>query len=130
MNGAAKESFSPREIELKLRLPPGSRAILEASSLFAAARAREFHQVTTYFDTPDCALDRAGLTLRVRRIGATRIQTIKSRANGRGVATNRNEWEWRIRHDTPDLGRLTNIRALAEAAAIVRGKLQPVFVTD
>src|SRR6202035_3273010 len=79
MKGAVKESASPREVELKLRLPPDSRAILEASSLFAAAPAKELHQVTTYFDTRDSALERAGLTLRVRRIGATRIQTVKSR---------------------------------------------------
>jgi triphosphatase len=130
MSGAVKESALPREVELKLRLPPGSRAILEASSLFAAAPAKEVHQVTTYFDTRDRALDRAGLTLRVRRVGATRIQTVKSRADGRGVATSRNEWEWRIGQDTPDISRLAKTTALAAASKTINGKLTRLFVTD
>jgi triphosphatase len=130
MSGAKKKRLFPREVELKLRLPPDSRAILEASSLFAAAPAKELHQVTTYFDTHDSALDRSGLTLRVRRIGATRIQTVKSRADGRGVATSRNEWEWRIAQDTPDITRLAEIPALTAAARTVNGKLTRLFVTD
>jgi inorganic triphosphatase YgiF len=125
-----KESALPREVELKLRLPPDSRAVLEASGLFTAAPTQEFHQVTTYFDTLDSALDRAGLTLRVRRIGAERIQTVKSRADGRGVANSRNEWEWRIGQDTPDLTRLAKTSALAAASKTVNGKLTRLFVTD
>ena len=70
----------------------------------------------TYFDTPDNLLDRAELTLRVRRSGDTRIQTVKSHANERGVAANRWEWEWRISQDEPALGRLGKIRALTMAA--------------
>jgi len=125
-----KESAVPREVELKLRLPPDSRAVLEASGLFTAAPAQEFHQVTTYFDTLDSALDRAGLTLRVRRIGAERIQTVNSRADGRGVTNSRNEWEWRIGQDTPDLTRLAKTSALAAASKTVNGKLTRLFVTD
>jgi inorganic triphosphatase YgiF len=70
VNHSDKKSVEPREVELKLQLPPGSRAILEAYGAFAAAKAARLHQVTTYFDTPDRVLDRAGLTLRVRRIAA------------------------------------------------------------
>jgi triphosphatase len=95
------KSVDPREVELKFHLPPGSRAVLEASGVFAAAEARQLHQVTTYFDTPNRVLYKAGLTLRVRRSGATRIQTVKSRANSRGVATSRSKREWRIGHDKP-----------------------------
>ena len=130
MSAAVNESASPREIELKLRLPPDSRAILEASRLFSAAPAKEVHQVTMYFDTRDKALDRAGLTLRVRRIGTTRIQTVKSRAEGLGVATSRNEWEWRIGQDTPDISRLAKTPALTAASETINGKLTRLFVTD
>jgi triphosphatase len=130
MSGAMKKSAFPREVELKLRLPPDSRAILEASSLFASVPAKELHQVTTYFDTEDSALDRAGLTLRVRRIGATRIQTVKSRADGRGVATSRSEWEWRIGQDTPDISRLAKTPALTATSKTIKGKLKRLFVTD
>jgi triphosphatase len=86
--------------------------------------------VTTYFDTPDAVLDTTGLTLRVRRSGNRRVQTVKSRSNGRGVATSRGEWEWRVSQDEPDIGRLAETPALAMAAAAVKDRLEPVFVTD
>ena len=124
------KSVDPREIELKFQLPPGSRAALEASRGLAAAEPRQHHQVTTYFDTPDHLLDRSGLTLRVRRSGDTHIQTVKSRANARGIATDRGEWEWRISQDRPDVGRLASTRALAMAAKAIKDRLEPVFVTD
>ena len=69
MRHFAKKSADPREVELKLQLPPGSRALIEASSAFAAVKGRRLHQLTTYFDTPERELDRDGLTLRIRRIG-------------------------------------------------------------
>jgi triphosphatase len=87
------KSLVPIEVELKFHLPPGSRAALEASPVLAAAKPRQHHQVTTYFDTPDHLLYRTGLTLQVRRSGNTYTQTVKSRANQRGVAARRNEWE-------------------------------------
>ncbi len=124
------KSVDPREIELKFHLPPGSRATLEASPAFAAAEPKHHHEVTIYFDTPDNVLDRTGLTLRVRRNGDTHIQTVKSRANGRGVATSRSEWEWRIGQDAPDVDRLAETRALAMAATAIKDRLKPVFVTD
>ena len=129
-NRADKKSVNPREVELKLQLPPGSRAALEASTVFAAAEVMQRHQVTTYFDTPDSVLEGVGLSLRVRRSGDARIQTVKSRANGRGIASNRGEWEWRISHDGPDVGRLAETAELAKAAQAIKGRLEPVFVTD
>ena len=76
----------PREVELKFHLPQGSRAILEKYPALAEATAEHSHLVSTYFDTPDRALDRNGLTLRVRRNGEGRIQNVKSRSDGHGVA--------------------------------------------
>jgi len=123
-------TVDPREVELKFHLPPGSRAALEVSPVFAASKPEQHHLESTYFDTPDSVLDRIGLTLRVRRCGGTRTQTVKSQANGRGVASNRGEWEWPIDQDAPDVGRLAQTPALAAAAAAVQGKLEPIFVTD
>ena len=124
------KSENPREIELKFHLPSGSRIALEASPALAAAGSRQHHLVTTYFDTADYLLDRTGLTLRVRRSGNTHTQTVKSRATDRGIAIDRNEWEWQIGQSKPDVGRLATTRALAKAAAAIKGSLQPVFVTD
>jgi triphosphatase len=130
MTRADNRSLDPREIELKFQLSPGSRAVLEASSVFAAAEARQLHQLTTYFDTPDGVLEKAGLTLRVRQSGNTRIQTVKSRSNGRGAALNRSEWEWQIGQDRPDVERLAKTRKLAKVAKQIKGRLEPVFITD
>ena len=124
------KTLGPREVELKFDLGLGNRAALEASPALAAVRQRQHHLVTTYFDTPDNLLDRAGLTLRVRRSGTTRTQTVKSRASGHGVATNRSEWEWQIGQDEPDVRRLAKTPALSVPAAAIKDKLEPVFVTD
>ncbi len=130
MRPRPSKSVDPREIELKFYLPPGSRAVLEASPVFAAAEPKQHHLVTTYFDTPDHLLDRTGLTLRVRRSGNMHIQTVKSEANGYGVATNFGEWEWPIGRNEPDVSLLAKTRALAKAATAIQDKLEPVFVTD
>ena len=122
--------LDPREVELKFHLGLGNRAALEASRPLATVKPRQHHLVTTYFDTPDKLLDRAGLTLRVRRSGTIRTQTVKSRASGHGVANNRREWEWRIGQDKPDVRRLAKTPALAVTAAAIKDKLGPVFVTD
>ena len=50
-------AHDPREVELKFHLPPGSRAVLERYPVLAAAAAEHSHLVSTYFDTPDRALD-------------------------------------------------------------------------
>ena len=130
INRANSKSLDPREIELKFQLAPGSRSVLEASDVFAIAKARQLHQVTTYFDTPNGVLEKAGLTLRVRRSGDSLIQTVKSRAIGRGVAMSRGEWEWEIGRGEPDVERLTKTRKLAKLAKQIKGKLKPVFITD
>ena len=124
------KALDPREVELKFQLPPGSRPAFEASPVLATVLAKQHHAVTTYFDTPDSRLDRAGLTLRVRQRGHSCVQAVKSRSNGHGVATTRSEWEWPIGQDVPDVGLLEEVNALAAVAPVIRGRLQPIFVTD
>ena len=130
MKRADPTGHDPREVELKLHLPPGSRAILEQSSCFVGVGSTQSHLVTTYFDTAEGLLDRAGLTLRVRRSGDALVQTVKSQANARCVASDRSEWEWPIAQDHPDAGCLARVKELAEIAEAVDGRLQPLFVTD
>jgi triphosphatase len=128
--GEGKMASDPREVELKLQLQPGSRAFLEGSKAFANATAKHHHEVTTYFDTPDSALSRAGFVLRVRRSGGLHIQTVKSRANRQGAATSRREWEWPVSGDCPDLAPFLLIRDLVKSVKAIEGRLFPVFVTD
>ena len=120
---------NPREVELKFHLPRGSRLVLERYPALAAATADQSDLVTTYFDTPDRALDRRGLSLRVRRSGAHRVQTVKSRAGGHGVASSRGEWTWPITQDAPEVDCLARTKPLAAAALAIEGRLQPAFVT-
>ena len=123
----------PTEVELKLRLPATSRTELEQHPAFRAPLAtapEERHEVTTYFDTPDLALAGKGISLRVRRNGDRRTQTIKLQGAGPAVAAQRGEWEWPIEEDTPDLGRLVETPAGAIAGDLAGKELEPVFVTD
>jgi inorganic triphosphatase YgiF len=69
-----------REIELKLQVPDAARAAVDAAVAgrgAAASSARRMRLQAAYVDTPDAALARAGLALRVRREGRRWVQTLK-----------------------------------------------------
>jgi inorganic triphosphatase YgiF len=117
-----------REIELKLRIDPPAAAKLRRSSVVAArkiGRARTRNLVSTYFDTGDRGLERNGLTLRVRRVGARRVQTLKGMTSG---LAGRPEWETDVEGDTPDLSRFDGASGVPEG---LDGPdvLQPIFTT-
>jgi triphosphatase len=62
---------------------------------------RHKYLVSTYFDTPKLLLRKNGVSLRVRRAGNKRVQTIKT-VNG-GISLSRGEWEHELQSDEPDL---------------------------
>ena len=64
------------ETELKFQVPAGQRASVDAAVAGRAPR-RRIRLQAAYFDTPDRALARAGLALRVRREGRIWVQTLK-----------------------------------------------------
>ncbi len=122
------ESDAPREIELKLEVEPQDLAkilahpVLDEASHGGPAR-QKLHAV--YFDTPDRTLQQAGISLRVRRNGERRIQTIKAADAPKVIALARSEWEHEVEGDEPDF-------ALAEGTALerfltCRESIQPVF---
>jgi inorganic triphosphatase YgiF len=116
-----------REIELKLAVPAEA-----TRDLLDAIRARltdpaHIRLVTTYFDTTDQALARAGISLRVRRSGGTRTQTLKGN-RAPGVAADRAEWNWPIDQDTPDLSLLSQTPVAASLQAAL--DLHPTVVSD
>lgn len=91
---AAGVTPAPREIEVKLEASPSvlRAAFAQAAAApAAAARAKTFE--TTYFDTADNALSRAGMALRVRRIGRKRVVTFKWPLTGAEGAFTRGEVE-------------------------------------
>lgn len=91
-----------REIELKLALPhDAATAFLQWPLLPAEHKTAKLH--ATYFDTPQGDLARQGVSLRIRRSGRKRIQTVKADGNGAAGLFSRNEWEMPVRNDTPVL---------------------------
>jgi len=127
---AVEEKIAPpREVELKFQLGPDSEAILRADEIFGPS-AQRVHQITTYHDTPDTLLLRAGLTLRIRDENGHFVQTVKSRDAGVGLASDRHEWEWPVVSGTPDIGKLAGVPELATLAEKLADRLGPVIVTD
>ncbi len=121
------------ETELKLIVRPEHRArLLEHPTLRTAQQAppRQRHEVTTYFDTPDLALEQAGLSLRIRQGNGQRIQTVKAKDFGNGVALQRGEWKWPTEQDVPDLSLLTQTPIDPAVLSGLEDRLEPVFVTD
>ena len=83
--------------------------------------------VSTYFETPDRALRRAGLVVRVREEDGRFVQTVKSDAAATENPLARGEWEDAVADNRPDpdaphSGRLLPREAVAE--------LRPLFVTE
>lgn len=127
----------PTETELKLLVRPKHRArLLKQPALRAAlvASPEKRHQVTTYFDTPELALAREGISLRVRCSDGRKVQTLKAGdaedGAANGLALRRGEWEWPVERDDPDLGLLAQTPLDGAVLERIRGRLEPVFVTD
>ena len=73
------------EVELKLATDADSLARVAELGLIRGMRtggARDRHLVSTYHDTPDGALKRAGMALRVRHDGERNVQTVKGPVAG------------------------------------------------
>lgn len=99
------------EIELKLELAPHDADALAATGLLADGPVKA-RQRSIYFDTPDRSLEKAGLSLRIRRSGRKRIQTVKADGTGSAGLFARPEWERAVADDTPIVDRTTPVRAL------------------
>jgi hypothetical protein len=71
---------APKEIELKLELPPASLPRLKRIPLLRGQKRRikSATEVSVYFDTDKHKLHKKGMMLRVRRSGDRYVQTIKS----------------------------------------------------
>lgn len=109
------------EVEVKLRLSARARAVLAAHPALQPPRAEPPEtraETSTYFDTESGRLAEAGASLRVRRAGNGALtQTLKLRPVVDGAAERRDEWEWPVATDTPDLGLLAGIDGIAALLA-------------
>ncbi|MBV8133916.1 MAG: CHAD domain-containing protein [Alphaproteobacteria bacterium] len=123
------EACISTEVELKLAasaadLPELTRALVEMAPASASSHSR---LISTYYDTPDLALKRQGLTLRVREQEGRFIQTVKTgEPSGTDILT-RGEWEDELAESCPDPHAMQSGEHLPDGIA---ADLQPLFATD
>ena len=120
---------APKEIELKLEVPPANLPRLAKIPHLRALKtpAKSATEISVYFDTENRRLHKKGLMLRVRRVRDRYVQTIKSA--GHSDLFERDEWESEIDGAMPDL-RLAQGTALEPLLSrkFCR-QLKPVFET-
>lgn len=122
------------EIELKLILAPTAFQRLRRHPLIKAHRLGRAVTRTldnTYYDTPERTLQNVSGSLRVRRVGAQRLQTVKVRSAKGAPAGHftRSEWEEPLTGEAPSPESLdgTPLPALLGEAGIAA--LQALFTT-
>ncbi|WP_404298842.1 CYTH domain-containing protein [Halomonas sp.] len=118
-----------QEIELKLALGQEGPKALRCHPLLAAQPAQASHLGNTYFDTPEGALERARMALRLRRVNGRVLQTVKTRGEGGGGLSTRGEWEWEVPGSGLDLEGLKGLPPAALGQDVLE-RLVPRFTTD
>ncbi|HEY3920408.1 MAG TPA: CYTH and CHAD domain-containing protein [Stellaceae bacterium] len=121
------------EVELKLEATgAAARRLLKAAWFRRMERApiKRQHLVSVYYDTPGCALRDEGMSLRVRRVGARRLQTVKADPKGAAGPFGRHEWESQIAGPEPDLAFAKHTALDRFRLKKLRHRLRPVFETD
>jgi len=122
------------ETELKLLLAPQDLRRLRRDPRIKAlqqGRASTRRVASVYYDTPEQALLRAGLALRLRSDGGRWLQTLKTEGRASAGLHVREEWEWPLPGEALDFGLLatTPVARLFRAPSL-RAKLAPVFRTE
>jgi inorganic triphosphatase YgiF len=122
---------TPVETELKLRIPAAAMQRLGVHPLLRSSERTPPQKLRAiYYDTPDLALSRAGVALRVRREGRRWIQAAKWAGEVHGALHRRNEAEVEVSGPTPDLARFAPEVEMLFRAPHIADALQPVFETN
>jgi triphosphatase len=121
------------EVELKLLAEPECLAQLDRSPpIVAHARSKGTVRLdkSIYYDTPSCALHRAGVTLRVRQSGKRLVQTVKVLPGNADGPLSRGEWENPVATMVPDFQSLMPLSSIGLLDVLSREPLQPIFTTE
>ncbi len=121
------------ESEMKFALDPlQMRKLLQSKQVKSAAQDRAAHRelTSTYFDTRQHSLRKAGAVLRVRQSGSHFEQTVKLPAPGPIGMRNCEEWTAPLAAAQPDLRQLDKavVRRLGRDSR--RLNLRPVFTSE
>ncbi len=122
-----------REIELKgaIRSEYLDRVeTLPAIERRTVGRTKTRKLVTVYFDTPNYALRRLGLSLRVRKVGRAYVQCVKQAHKKLGGILVRTEWEGPVPSQAPAISVIENKGLRRRIKRVGIEHLQPVFRTD
>ena len=132
-------SAAPTEIEIKLALPGADpqavAAALAASPVLARRKAQRQTVFSQYFDTPDQALRRQRVALRLRRLGSVEqpqwLQTLKTAGQGDSALSVRGEWEMPVPGPALALALLQDSPwPHMDADGALSAALQPCVVTE
>jgi len=135
----ASTSAVPTEIEIKLALPgvdpQAVAAALAASPVLARRKAQRQTVFSQYFDTPDQALRRQRVALRLRRLGSVEQpqwrQTLKTAGQGDSALSVRGEWEMPVPGPALALDLLQDSPwPQMDAGGALSAALQPCFITE
>jgi len=126
--GSAQDT---KEIELKLEFDPADAAKIKSHPLLVANRLGAPVQqelVSIYFDTPDRALSKEGVFLRVRCSRGRYLQTIKAMQSAADLFE-RFEWETEVPGLVPDLDAAQGTALERLLTPALRAALGPLFET-
>ncbi|HEY0446864.1 MAG TPA: CHAD domain-containing protein [Allosphingosinicella sp.] len=118
------------EIELKLEVDEGGGGLLRDHPLLSGQQATPARQVSTYFDTDEGTLRKAGFSLRVRQAGDRYVQTIKQNGQTSAGLFDRPEWEQRVDGCEVDFAAAEETPLGDILTGKVRKRLAPVIRSD
>jgi triphosphatase len=123
----AAQTHNHGEVELKFELDGRGAKEVRRHGLLEKAAHQTQSLTSVYFDTDDGEVNKAGYSLRVRRVGDCFTQTVKTNGGSAGLF-DRGEWEAPVDQMEPDLKAL-DWTPLGKLKTLNR-KVEPVVCSD